>query len=85
MYSCISEQSELTSQWSGTHVSQSLQNLQVSSAGDAGDACDAGDAGDTGDAGDAGEYTIASTSGVTSHRVLSDKNVGMLIAPVINQ
>ena len=31
MYSCISEQSELTSQELCTHVSQSIQNLQVSS------------------------------------------------------
>ena len=31
MYSYISEHSELTSQWSCTHVSQSSQNLQVSS------------------------------------------------------
>ena len=30
MYSCISEHSELTSQYLCTHVSQSIQNLQVS-------------------------------------------------------
>ena len=31
MYSCISEQSKLTSQWLCTHVSQSIQNLHDSS------------------------------------------------------
>ena len=31
MHSCISEQSELTTQLLCTHVSQSIQNLQVSS------------------------------------------------------
>ena len=84
----------LTTQYLYTHVSQSGQNLQVSSAGDAGDAGDAGNtgnagsagnAGDAGDAGDAGEYNTASTYGVTSHRVSSDKNMGMLIAHVFNQ
>ena len=31
IHSCISEHSELTSQWVCTHVSLSIQNLQVSS------------------------------------------------------
>ena len=31
MHSCISEESELTSNWLCTHVSQSIHNLQVSS------------------------------------------------------